>query len=81
MFCQNLVLLKFRPNDSPQPLDLIFSEVHGNIFDFFAPQYFGLPFRDNESYLPDSNVMRNILLVTMKHSEIKRVRVSARYLF
>lgn len=39
------------------PLGLILSKIERNIFDFFSPQYFILPFRDNESYLPDSNVV------------------------
>lgn len=54
-------------------LGLILFEFGRNILDFFAPQYFGSLFRDSESCLPDSNVARNIQLVTVKHSEMKRV--------
>ena len=32
-------------------LGLILSEVGRNILDFCAPQYFGLPFRDDEKML------------------------------
>lgn len=56
------------------PSSLILSKVWRNILDFFAAQYFGQPFRDNETYLPDSNVVRNIQLVMMKLSEMKRAQ-------
>lgn len=53
-------------------LGLSLSEVRRNILGFFVPHYFGPPFRDDESCLPDGNVTRKIQLVMVKHSEMKR---------
>lgn len=41
--------------DTPQPSGWILSEAGRSVLDFFAPQYSRLSFRNNESYLPDSN--------------------------